>query len=186
MAESIEITGKYLTQHSLFALFSCCSRFLRRTGIARSNVAVRETASPASGDVVAASKIEGSDSQIAAVRLTPSQSIKVDPSAIVMVPLGVEVRPIYGAPVPIQQEQPAQASGGFLSRLREAPKSQQQAPDALVLAEILLQPGHAMPADSVQLAPVTSSKLQTLHLTDYGNEMYIARGAFMAGSVTAK
>lgn len=116
-------------------------------------------------------------------------SLQVDPSCIISVPLGVEVRPMYGAPQPIVQQQPAAPSGGgFLARLREkqTASTQQQAPaDAVMLAEVLLQPGHAMPADSVQLGPVTSSRLHTLDLAEYGHEMYIARGAFLAGATTA-
>lgn len=69
--------------------------------------------------------------------------------------------------------------------MREAPRPAAPTSDALILAEILLQPGHSMPpAESVQLGPVTSSKLQTLNLRDYGNELYISRGSFFAGSST--
>jgi hypothetical protein len=94
---------------------------------------------------------------------------------------------MYGAPQPLQQqEQPQSSGGGFLSRLRErTPQpTQQPAADAVMVAEIVLQPGHAMPADSVQLGPVTSSKLHTLDMDEYGGEMYLARGAFLAGSTS--
>lgn len=129
---------------------------------------------------------------MAHIRLLSDQdSIKCDPSSIISVPLGVEVRPIYGAPQLIPQAQPASpapSTGGFLSRLREAksaPTSVQPELTAPILAEIILQPGQRMPEhDSVQLGPLTSSKLQTINVADYGGELFISKSAFLASSAT--
>jgi hypothetical protein len=169
-----------------------CSRFPRRSGVATRTstsssreVAPRPESSVVAGDALGSSRIDGVEAQVASVRLRPSDSIKVDPSCIVSVPLGVEVRPIYGAPQLIQQ-QAAQQSGGLFARLRESAPPAPTEPTAPILAEIVLQPGHAMPADSVQLAPVTVSKLHTIQLAEYGQELYIARGAFLASAVTVK
>jgi len=123
--------------------------------------------------------------------LNSSESIKVDPSCIISVPLGVEVRPIYGAPQLIQQQQSTTApasGGGLFARLREAQRTPSPSEEAqnnpVMLAEVILQPGQPIPQDAVQLGPVTSSKLHTVNLDDFGNEMYIAKGAFMASSST--
>lgn len=164
------------------------SRFPRRArpGSAAAISAVAPRASHEVGDVLAGSTISGTEAQVASVRLSPNSSIKVDPSSIISVPLGVEVRPIYGAPQLIRQEAPAPASGGLFSRLREAAPTAPSEPEPAMLAEVMLQPGVQPPADAVQLGPVTSSKLHTIQLDDFGNEIYIARGSFLAGSITAK
>ena len=153
------------------------------------------------GAPLAGVTIEGADAQVAAVRLRPNQSFKVDPSAIISVPQGIEVRAVLGAPQDQQQmqyqqqqqqqQQPASGVGGLLSRLRNDPSPQQQqmqqaAPTAPMLAELALQPGHSMPAEPIQLGPATAAKLHTLSLDDYGGEMYIALGSFLAAPSTVK
>lgn len=143
-------------------------------------------------------KIEGTDSQVALIQLRNSnQSIKVDPASIVSIPSGVEVRPIYGAPQPIQTATPAaaqpqqqQQSGGFFSRFSSQqqapapPPPQQQQITCPILAEVVLQPGQPAPTDPVQLSAVTTSKLFPVNLDDFGGELYIARGSFLASSAT--
>jgi len=180
-------------------LVSCrvSSRFNRRAPTSGSSSAVATRPSSDVGAPLAGVTIEGADAQVAAVRLRPNQSFKVDPSAIISVPQGIEVRAVLGAP---QQEQPQMqyqqqqqqpsGVGGLLSRLRNAPPQEQQmqqaAPSAPMLAELALQPGQSMPEDSVQLGPCTAAKLHTLSLDEYGGEMYIARGSFLAAPSTVK
>lgn len=135
-------------------------------------------------------KIEGDEAQTAAVRLRPGSAFKVDPGSLIYVPQGVEVRATYGAPqaqVAYQPQQTQQATGGvggMLSRLRSAPtpapQQQQQAPTAPMLAELSLQPGVAMPAESVLLGPSTAARLHTVSLDSMGGECYIQRGTFLA------
>ena len=142
-------------------------------------------------------RIEGEDAQVAHVRLKPNMAFKVDPASLISVPQGVEVRAVYGAPQPQmerqqhyqqqqQQQQQSSGVGGFLSRLRSAPQQQpqpqpiEQEATAPIVAELVLQPGQSMPADSVQLGPSTAARLHTLNLNDFGGEMYVAAGSFLA------
>lgn len=125
------------------------------------------------------------------MRLRPGSAFKVDPGSLIFVPQGVEVRATYGAPqaqTPYQpqpqQQQATGGVGGMLSRLRSAPAppppQQQQAPTAPMLAELSLQSGHSMPADSILLGPSTAARLHTVSLDSFGGEAYIQRGTFLA------
>jgi len=153
-----------------------------------STAVTRRPESALASDALAHAKIDGADAQVARVNLTPSDSLKVDPSAIIAVPNGVEVRPIYGAPQripePEQQQQPNQ--GGFLSRLRErTPAASAPAPNQLtapMLAEVLLYEGQPATVEPVQLGPATASKLHTINLAEFGHEMFISRSAFLASA----
>ena len=175
------------------------NRFNRKTPVAAPGALARVSNAVTSAPL-AGVRIEGEEAQVAQVRLRPGVAFKVDPGSIISVPQGVEVKAIYGAPqapqpvvqVQQQQQQATGGVGGLLSRLRNAPPPQQElqqeevAPTAPMLAELSLQPGQTMPEESIQLGPSTAARLHTVSLDEFGGEIYISRGSFLAAPATVK
>lgn len=171
------------------------NRFNRRPAAAPAAGALAKIPTALVSAPLAGVRIEGEEAQVAQVRLRAGVAYKVDPGSIISVPQGVEVKACYGAPQAEQQpqmqqqQQPASGVGGLLSRLRNTPQQQQQQqeeqlPTAPMLAELSLQLGQPMPEESIQLGPSTAARLHTVSLDDFGGEIYISRGSFLAAPAT--